>query len=158
MLVLAGGLAACTPPMTRSGSDVAFHPVVADAQPRLVASAVELKVEADQEPIKEAGGVYLGELEVTVEQPQYASGSAGSAASLSGPASLDAARFGGTHFYLTKLNTTDGVWPPAHVDFMTNGRGGGFQRTKAIYVVYRVAPEAWSQLEPRYRPDSLQGR
>src|SRR5262245_47677139 len=81
------------------GVEMSFHPSgKAEGGPRLVSSAVELKQDSDQNAIKEAGGIYLGELEVVAEKSADFQ-TAGGGKTLSGRVSLEAANRGATHFY-----------------------------------------------------------
>lgn len=158
--VVVGAVAACQPATTYNrGMDMTFHPSgKADAQEKLVSSAVEIKADADQKLIKDAGGIYMGELEVSAEKStSYASGATGGGATLAGRVSLEVANRGGTHFYLAKLDTENAVAPASqgvHVGIGNGGGGETVQRTKARYVVYRVEQGDWAKLDKKYQPDT----
>jgi hypothetical protein len=158
--VALGAVAACQPATTYNrGVEMSYHPSgKADAQEKLVNSAVEIKTDGDQKLIKDAGGIYLGELEVSAEKStSYASGATGGGATLSGRVSLEVANRGGTHFYLAKLDTENAVAPASngvHVGIGNSGGGETVQRTKARYVVYRVEQADWAKLDKQYQPDT----
>ena len=161
-----GAVVACQPPTTYDrGIQMSYHPSgKADAQEKLVSSAVEIKTDGDQKLIKDAGGIYLGELEVSAEKStSYASGATTGGATLAGRVSLEVANRGGTHFYLAKLDSENGVSPSSedhvHVrvgNSAVTASGGGetVQRTTARYVVYRVEQADWSKLDKQYQPDT----
>lgn len=140
------------------GVDMSFHPSgKAEGGPRLVSSAVELKQDSDQNAIKEAGGVYLGELEVVAEKSADFQTSGGGK-TLSGRVSLEAANRGATHFYLAASDTQRSVQAAQgpHVSF---GQGNAEQvaRTKARFVLYRVEMDKWSALPKNYQPEAAPG-
>lgn len=142
------------------GIEMSYHPSgKADAQEKLVSSAIELKQDSDQAAIKEAGGIYLGELEViAAKNSDFASGGGGAKAGLSGRVSLEAANRGATHFYLAASNTEHSVQQASgpHI-----GIGGSSSeqvaKTHARYVLYRVEQEKWAALPEAYKPEPLPG-
>lgn len=158
--VVLGAIAACQPSTTYNrGLEMSYHPSgKADAQEKLVNSAVELKQDSDQKLIKDAGGLYMGELEVIAEKStSYASGATAGGSTLSGRVSLEVANRGGTHFYLAKLDSENGIAqasPGIHVGIGNNGSSEAVQRTHARYVVYRLEQDSWAKLEKKYQPDT----
>jgi hypothetical protein len=151
--VLALCLAACAPATTYNrGVDISFHPSArADAQPRVVASAVELRGESDTTLVKEAGGIYLGELEVVGQKAglMYMSQSGGG--TLSGRVSLEAASRGATHFYLASSRIENGV--ETHPSRNGSTTSIPTSKTHARYALFRVEPGGWANLPASYRPE-----
>jgi hypothetical protein len=160
---LAGAAPACSPATQYNrGIDMSYHPSsTAAAQERVVDSAVELKTDADQQKIKDAGGIYLGELEVLAEKTgDFASGSGGK--SLSGRVSLEAANRGATHFYLaaSKVEHTVQQASGMHIG-IGNSNAESVQRIHCRFVLFRVEPAAWDALPTEYKPElaaSLRGK
>ena len=110
--------------------------------------------------MKDAGGIYLGELEVTAEKStSLSAGATGGGATLSGRVSLEVANRGGTHFYLAKLDTENSVQQAQgpHIGIGNSSGGEAVQRTKARYVVYRVEQDGWAKLEKKYQPEAAAG-
>lgn len=142
------------------GIEMSFHPSgKADAQQKVVSSAIELKQDSDQTTIKEAGGIYLGELEViAAKNSDFASGGGGAKAGLSGRVSLEAANRGATHFYLASSNTEHSVQQASgpHI-----GIGGSSSeqvaKTHARFVLYRVEQDKWASLPKPYQPEAMPG-
>jgi hypothetical protein len=160
---LALGLCAvgCSPATQyNKGIEMSYHPSgKADGQARLVSSAIELKQDSDQNTIKEAGGVYLGELEVIAAKSSDFSGGAGGK-SLSGRVSLEAANRGATHFYLAASDVEHTV-ERASGPTVSFGHSGGSSesvaRTKARFVLYRVEQDKWAALPKNYQPEAMPG-
>lgn len=151
----------CTPATQfNKGVEMSFHPSgKADAQQKIVSSAIELKQDSDQTTIKEQGGIYLGELEVVAaKNSDFASGGGGAKAGLSGRVSLEAANRGATHFYLASSNTEHSVQQASgpHV-----GIGGNSSeqvaKINARFVLYRVEQEKWAALPKPYQPEAMPG-
>lgn len=142
------------------GIEMSYHPSgKADAQQKVVSSAIELKQDSDQATIKEAGGLYLGELEViAAKNSDFAAGGGGAKAGLSGRVSLEAANRGATHFYLASSNTEHTVQQASgpHI-----GIGGSSSeqvaKTHARYVLFRVEQDKWSALPKQYQPEAMPG-
>lgn len=158
LVALAAGplflLSGCAPATTYNrGLDISFHPSSkADAQERILPSAIELKTEADTSLVKDAGGVYLGELEVVGEKAggMYMGQSGGS--TLSGRISLEAASRGATHFYLASSNTENSM--EFHHTMNGSSSATPTSKTKARFILFRVEQSSWEKLPQQYRPEA----
>lgn len=152
-LGLAVALVACQPSTTYNrGVDMSFHPSgKADAQQRLVASAVELKADADQGVVKEAGGLYLGELEVVGEKAGALYMTKEGGGNLAGRVSLEAASRGATHFFLASSRVEQSI--ETHQHGSGNTSSTPVSRTHARFVLFRVERADWGKLPAGYRPE-----
>ena len=145
----------CAPATTYNrGIDISFHPSgKADAQERLVSSAVELKSEGDTKLLKDAGGIYLGELEVVGKKAggMFMGQSGGN--TLSGRISLEAASRGATHFYLASSDVE------SHLEMHQTASGDTSatptSKTHARYTLFRIEEVSWAKLPPPYRPEAM---
>jgi hypothetical protein len=150
-------LAACTPASQYNrGVDVNFQNAGGVAtQNRMLNSAIELKTEADQVAIKEAGGVLIGELTVIAERTSNL-GESGGAAGLGGRISIEAGGRGATHFYLAASDvvhaTEYGSRSPG-ISFAPNN-SQQVSRTKARYNLFRVEEANWDKLPKGFKPDA----
>lgn len=103
---------ACAPATTYNrGIAISYHPSArADGEPKVVDSATELRSEAEEQALREAGARYLGELEVVGEKAGAVYTGAGNGpATLSGRISLEAANRGATHFRAASSRTESTV-------------------------------------------------
>lgn len=154
--LLAAGAVGCSPATQyNKGIEMSYHPSgKADAQERLVNSAVELKQDSDQQIVKDAGGVYLGELEVlAAKTSDFASGSGGQ--SLAGRVSLEAANRGATHYYLAASSVEHSVQAASGPHISIGGNNSeSVAKTKARFVLYRVEQASWEKLPKSYQPDT----
>lgn len=145
------------------GIEMSYHPSAkADAQERLVSSAVELNQDSDQALIKQAGALYLGELEViAAKNSGFASSGQGAKKGLSGRVSLEAANRGATHFYLaaSKVEHTVQQSSGPHIGIGGAGSSSSEQvaKTHARYVLFRVEQDKWSELPKEYQPEAMPG-
>lgn len=151
------GVLGCQPTTTfNRGVDMSYHPSgKADAQERIVYSAIELKTEQDQDKVKGLGGVYLGELEVVAEKTDdFRTGGGGKA--LSGRISLEAANRGATHYYLAASSVEHSMESSGggvSIGLKTNG-AQNVQKMKARYTLFRVEQDKWSALPKEYAPET----
>lgn len=154
LTLLALSLAACAPATTYNrGIDISFHPSgKADAQQRVVASAIELRSESDTTLLKDAGGIYLGELEVVGKKAGGMYMGKSGAGTLSGRISLEAASRGATHFYLASSRVENGIETYRSADGRSTS-AAPTSETHARYVLFRLEPGAWSKLPQNYRPE-----
>lgn len=167
ILLVAGVVASCMmavgcTPATQfnKGVEMSFHPSgKADAQQKIVNSAIELKQDSDQTTIKENGGIYLGELEViAAKNSDFASGGGGAKAGLSGRVSLEAANRGATHFYLASSNTEHSVQQASGPHIGIGGNSSEqVAKIHARFVLYRVDQEKWAALPKPYQPEAMAG-
>ena len=153
-------LAACAPSTSFEHVDVAYQPSanMHERETRIAPSAVTIS-ESDVDAIKEAGGVYLGELELRGERGAAATQQSG-ATNLVGRASLEAAARGATHFML--------VAGGSHVEHHVSP-GAGFspdgptttvsstseQIVVARFALMRVEPAHWNDLKAALRPTPM---
>jgi len=153
--VFALSIAACAPSTTfNRGIDISFHPSgKADAQQRLVSSAVELKTENETTLVKDTGAVYLGELEVIGEKAGGMYMGKAGASTLSGRISLEAANRGATHFHLASSRVEHGI--ETHTSPGGNSTSAPTSKTHARYVLFRLEPVAWEKLPNAYRPTAV---
>jgi hypothetical protein len=125
---------ACMPATTYNrGIDISYHPSAkADGEAKIVDSATELRSEAEEAALKEAGARYLGELEVTGEKAGAAfTGSGNGPSTLSGRISLEAANRGATHFRAASSRTEQTM--------ESNGKSFmPVSKTHVRYVLYRA--------------------
>lgn len=153
---LLSAAAGCSPATQyNKGIEMSYHPSgKADAQERLVNSAVELKQDSDQTTIKEAGGIYIGELEVlAAKTSDFASGSGGK--SLGGRVSLEAANRGATHYYLASSSVEHSVQAASGPGLrIGNNNSESVAKTKARFVLYRVEQASWEKLPKAFVPDT----
>lgn len=159
LLTLGLFAAGCTPASTYDkGIEMSFHPSgKADAQGKLVNSAVELKQESDQQLVKDAGGIYMGELEVIAARNQSLAGGAGGSG-LSGRVSLEVATRGGTHFYMASSSVEHSVQQASGPHISIGGNGSEqVNKTKIRYVIYRLEQDGWAKLDKKYQPDPIAG-
>lgn len=153
------GVAACTPASTyNKGIEMSYHPSgKADAQQKLVNSAIELKQDSDQQTVKDAGGIYLGELEVLAARSQDFASGAG-ATGLSGRVSLECATRGATHFYMASSSVEHSVQQAQGPHLSIGGNGSEqVNKTKVRYVLYRVEQDGWAKLPKNYQPEGIKG-
>jgi len=123
------------------GADAAWTPQAPGAEPtKLVSSAVELKTEGDKNKLVEQGAVLLGRVSISDKGVRDDVSQSHGGSELSGHAAIEAAKHGGTHFYLEasdhKRATT--YW---QADSAT-----------ARFGIYRVEKDQWSKLDAQYQP------
>jgi hypothetical protein len=158
-LVVLGALslAACTPASQYNrGVDVNFQNAGGvPSQSRMLNSAIELKSEADQNVIKEAGGVLIGELTVIAERTSNL-GESGGAAGLGGRISIEAGGRGATHFYLAASDVVHATEFGNRSPGISFGPGNSQQvsRTKARYNLFRVEEANWDKLPKNFKPEA----
>lgn len=156
LLLLLLVLGACGPSTQYNrGVFVSYHPTTtAPEQARLVGSAMAY-TETDLDAIKAAGGVYLGELEITAEKNTELTGGSAGATFLQGRASIGAAEHGATHFLLVASDIEHSVKQARDSEIiMSRGRTTHVQAEtlKARYALWRVEAPHWSELSPNLRP------
>lgn len=152
--LLALALAACNPATTYNrGIEMSYKPSgKADAQERIVYSAVQLKQDSDQSTVKEAGGIYLGDLEVLAAKNSSFEGGSG-ANGLSGRVSLEAANRGATHFYLAASTVEHSMEATGGPSFRMGGASSeAVAKTKARFVLFRVEADKWEKLPKEFQP------
>lgn len=146
---IAAASVACQPATTfNRGLAFSFEPSSrAEGQGRLVPSATALRAEGDQEKVKAAGGVYLGELEAVGERAG-AGGSQGASA-LAGRVSLEAAARGATHTYLVASGVESRL---EHARVGDTHTATPVAKLRARYALYRVEAAQWETLPVEIRP------
>lgn len=157
LLVLS--LAACAPATSFQHVDVAYQPSanVTAPEQRLAPSAVTYS-EGDVDAIKQAGGVYIGELELRGTRGDMAQRSG--ATNLFGRASLEAAQRGATHFmllsggsHIERHTSTGAVFTPDGPAPTVSSSSE--QIVTARFALMRVEPNRWNDLRAPLRPDPM---
>jgi hypothetical protein len=160
-LILVFSLAACAPSTSFQHVNVAYQPSANLNAPekRLAPSAVTF-AESDADAIKQAGGIYLGELELRGSRGAMEAQQSGPT-NLVGRASLEAAERGATHFMLLSGDTHIESHATSGVAFTPNGPAPTVSSTSeqivvARFALMRVEPEHWKDLRVTLRPEPLQ--
>jgi hypothetical protein len=148
----------CAPSTTFQNVEVAYASADPAHEPptRLVGSATEVR-ETDSTELERVHAAYLGEMDLRGLRGQKTSSSGPE--DLAGRASLEAAARGATHFVLVAGDAHSESHALSGV--VLAPRGGavavGSQTDHVVegrFLIYRVAPDAWSDLRSDLRPTS----